>query len=431
MLPVFKEYIQFLKDVTNNDNQLNDLVEGYYWVDNQIIKSFDKKGNTQKFLRINIDKNLNVTLKPYKGKYDKDIESWYDTSIRLQDGIIRLELESLRILSEFKNANRIIIDTNSTGKDSMVKTYLAKLAGLKFETYFNVTTCDVSDSNIMAKKNKYILIRPNEKVRGFYKWIKKENIIPSRLNRGCCTYFKEDPTIRNFDAKEKLLFLFGMRNDESNLRKNYKNIWINEKWGKNRDWIGLLPIRKWTDIDIWLYMIRNYIEINPKYKKGYNRVGCGIVCPNYTKTTWVLDKYWYPKMYERWQEILKKDFLNNHKWISVHCTLEEYLQGAWTGGLLRKEPSKEVIEEFAQYKNITYDVAIKYFEKYCNNGCKGRRGKLLKLKDKDVIAMNLKLIGRNVEKFLCKKCLMEFMSIDEQTWGKYIDEFKNSGCDLF
>ena len=203
MLPVFKEYIQFLKDVTNNDNQLDDLAEGYYWVDNQIIKSFDKKGNTQKFLRINIDKNLNVTIKPYKGKYDKDIESWYDTSIRLQDGIIRLELESLRILSEYKNANRIIIDTNSTGKDSMVKTYLAKLAGLKFETYFNVTTCDVADSNIMAKNNKYISIRPNGKSKGFYKWVKKENIIPSRLNRGCCTLFKEEPTIRNFDAKEK------------------------------------------------------------------------------------------------------------------------------------------------------------------------------------------------------------------------------------
>lgn len=85
----------------------------------------------------------------------------------------------------------------------MVKTYIAKKAGLNFKTYFNSTTCDVADSNLMAKSNKFVFTYPNEKLKGFYNWIKKENIIPSRLNRCCCTYFKEEPTIKSFDSEQK------------------------------------------------------------------------------------------------------------------------------------------------------------------------------------------------------------------------------------
>lgn len=107
------------------------------------------------------------------------------------------------------------------------------------------------------------------------------------------------------------------------------------------------------------------------------------------------------------------------------------MQGAWTGGLFRKEPSKEVIREFSEYKKITYEVASKYFEKYCDNGCKSRRGNLLKIKDKNTLAMNLKVFGRNTEKFLCKKCLIESFNIDEVQWNKYIEDFKRNGCNLF
>lgn len=40
-------------------------------------------------------------------------------------------------------------------------------------------------------------------------------MIPSRLNRFCCNYFKESPTIDYFSNEESLIFLFGMRNEES------------------------------------------------------------------------------------------------------------------------------------------------------------------------------------------------------------------------
>lgn len=56
MLPVFNEYITFLRDVTLLP--LNDLEEGYFWIDNLIIKGFDKSGKIHKFYKIRIDKTL-------------------------------------------------------------------------------------------------------------------------------------------------------------------------------------------------------------------------------------------------------------------------------------------------------------------------------------------------------------------------------------
>lgn len=432
MLPIFKEYIQFLKYKTNNDHKLEVLSEGYFWLDNQIIKAFDSNGNLHKVLKINISNDLSIIIKPYNTKFPEYFESWYETSIRLTDRLNHLEQDSINLLQQYGlNTDRTIIDTNSTGKDSMVKTYLAKKAGLQFDTYFNVTTMDVADSNLMAKKEQYKFIYPNKKYGGFYTWNKRENIIPSRLNRCCCKYFKEDPTIENFSSEQKLLFLFGMRNDESNNRSAYGDIWVNNKWGKQRDWLGILPIRQWTDLDIWLYILKENIDINTKYKKGYDRVGCGIVCPNYTKSTWVLDQYWYPELYERWQKRLEEDFKQNFKWIIMNCTLKEYLQVAWNGGVFRKEPTPEVIQEFADYKGITYEVAEKYFVRYCMNGCKNKRGNILAVKDLDVLAMNMKMFGRNINQFKCKKCLMKEFGWTKEDWNNRVEEFKKMGCDLF
>ena len=432
MLPIFKEYIQFLKDKTDSDDKLEVLSEGYYWVENQIIKAFDADGNLHKILKINIANDLNITIKPYKQTLLTNPESWSETAVRLSNRLNQLESDSINLLQHYGlNTDRVIIDTNSTGKDSMVKTYLAKKAGLEFKTYFNVTTMDVADSNLMAKKNKYKFILPKGKHKSFYIWSTKENIIPSRLNRACCTYFKENPTIENFPSDQKLLFLFGMRNSESNHRSSYDDIWVNDKWGKNRDWLGILPIRQWTDLDIWLYILRENIEINSKYKKGYDRVGCGIVCPNYSKSTWVLDKYWYPDLYNRWQQRLEKDFKDNYKWLIMNCTLKEYLQEAWNGGTFRAEPTTEVIQEFADYKGIPYDIAKKYFQRVCSNSCLNKRGKVATIKNKDVLAMNMKMFGRQTEQFSCKKCLMKEFGWTKENWDNRVEEFKRMGCELF
>ena len=70
----------------------------------------------------------------YKNK-DKKYETWEQTIKRNSDRLLELEEESISLLQTYGlNTDRLIVDTNSTGKDSMVKTFLANKAGLKFAT---------------------------------------------------------------------------------------------------------------------------------------------------------------------------------------------------------------------------------------------------------------------------------------------------------
>lgn len=71
MNPIFKEYIQFLE----SNNIKLPIQEGYYWLDNQIIKAFDTEGVLHKVYRLKILNDLTITYTEYKNKLF-NIESW-------------------------------------------------------------------------------------------------------------------------------------------------------------------------------------------------------------------------------------------------------------------------------------------------------------------------------------------------------------------
>ena len=129
-------------------------------------------------------------------------------------------------------------------------------------------------------------------------------------------------------------------------------------------------------------------------------------------------------MRQRWEDILREDFIDNKKWIVMNCTIDEYINQSWNGGIFRNEPTKKVIEEYAEYNNLDFAIAERYFNKYCIDCSK-------KIKSKDAIGMNLKLHGRNVNKFYCKKCLMKMYGMDKDKWNDEVKKFKQQGCDLF
>ena len=403
-------------------NLIEVLKEGYYWLDRQIIKAIDTEGNIHKIARLHTDDKLNIVLKGYKPEDDFKIESWFKTSIRLENRLKEIEAASLDLISKsidkYKDYEPIIL--TSGGKDSSVILHLVRKHDENTKGIFSNTSLDCADTYKHIKTVDNIeIINPPE---GFYQWRKRLDFIPARFARACCTLFKEGAMMTKLDKTAKYLFFMGMRNEESSGRSGYGDEWRNEKWDK-REWEGILPIRTWKELDIWLYILSEGIEINGKYKKGYGRVGCSIACPYYHKSIWTLDKYWYPTMYNRWQNILKEDFLKHCKWTRMNCTLEEYYTN-WNGGLVREEPTEEVIMEFAEYKGIDIEMARKYF----GNNCSECSRKVFK---KDDVAMNLKLLGRNSEKIMCKKCLMKFLDIDKKKWNEYIEDFKKSGCDLF
>lgn len=370
-------------------------------------------------------------LKSYDRISNVDLASWQDLIELQKEHLTQLEADSLNLIKKKmeKYGTYTPIIPVSMGKDSMLTCHLVRTLYPETKAIFNNTSLDCADTYRMVKQFPNCEIMNPEK--GFYQYIKEQNIIFNRISRGCCRIFKVGEMVRRLDHNKPYLMWMGMRNEESNTRSSYQDEWVNEQeWG-NTCWQGILPIRKWTEMDVWLYTIWKNIEINSKYKKGYSRVGCAVSCPYYTKSTWILDKYWYPTMRNRWENILREDFISNSKWLVMNCTVDEYVNQAWNGGVFRDEPTKEVIKEYAKYSNLDEKVAAQYFNKYCDNGCKSQSGKLKRIKAKDVIGMNLKYHGRNINKFYCKKCLMKMYDMDEEKWNKQVESFKQSGCDLF
>lgn len=433
MNPIFNECIQFLRDTSGQS--LPDLKEGYFWLDSQIIKGFDKQGKIHKFYRVKVSDSLELSIYMPKTGYKKtsqvNLASWQELIEMNKSHLEEIEAEAKQLIIDKMNKfdRYTPLVPVSMGKDSQVTCHLVRECFPDTKAIFNNTTLDCADTYTMAKR--FPNCEMMTPVQGFYQYIKKIQIIPTRFSRFCCRIFKVGEMVNQLDHDIPYLMFMGMRNEESDARSGYGDEWVNEtEWGKTK-WQGILPIRTWTETDVWLYTLWKNIDINPKYKKGYARCGCHIACPYYSKSTWVLDKYWYPSMRARWEEILKDDFINNKKWIVMNCTLEEYLNQAWNGGVFRVDPTLEVVEEFAKYNGIDPTVARQYFNKYCAYGCKSQTGKPKKIKDKNTLAMNLKFHGRTIDKFYCKKCLMKMHDLDEEKWNLMIQKFKEQGCALF
>lgn len=427
MNPIFNEYIEFLSNTSKI--KITDLKEGYFWLDKSIIKGFDKNGEIHKFYRVKIEDDLSVDIIKPKNGYDdiKDINiaSWQDLISLNLDRLQTLESESLSLIKEkmdkFSNYTSII--PISMGKDSIVVAHLVRSLYPDTKAIFNNTSLDVVETYRMAKNFPNCEMMNPEK--GFYQYVDQDKMMPTRFARFCCRIFKVGVMVEKLDHNHPYLMWMGMRNEESATRSGYEDEWINTaEWG-DTCWQGILPIRKWTELDIWLYTMWRGLEINQKYKYGYSRVGCAIACPYYTKSTWVLDKYFYRKGYERWRKILREDFVENKKWLIMNCTLKEYLEIAWNGGTYRDEPTEEVIREFMGYNGLeNFGLAKQYFNKNCCE-CDKR------IKDKNVLAMNMKIHGRQINKFYCKKCFMKLHNLSEEDWNSRLRSFKQSGCVLF
>ena len=100
MNPIFNEYIGFLNNTSKT--KIKDLTEGYFWLDHQIIKAFDKNGDLHKLYKIYVDNDLNVTVKKPKGYEsisDFEIASWNDIVNMQRDRLYDLENKSINLIN--------------------------------------------------------------------------------------------------------------------------------------------------------------------------------------------------------------------------------------------------------------------------------------------------------------------------------------------
>ena len=51
--------------------------------------------------------------------------------------------------------------------------------------------------------------------------------------------------------------------------------------------------------------------------------------------------------------------------------------------------------------------------------------------DKDVIALNKKLISKHMKEFFCMNCLADYLDTNVEALSDKIEQFKEEGCTLF
>ena len=339
----------------------------------------------------------------------------------------------------------------SGGKDSDVMKYIVDIAleELKQKGYdlnynliaFN-TTNETSDTYKYLKKHHHMtkenIISPKI---GFYQWIVKDKnyFTPSMLVRNCCEIYKEGQLKTIMNKDETTLTFLGMRSNESWKRKFYdwdlNDAYIKEKGKANFpvNWLRFLPIVKWTDEEIWLFILHNKLNYNHMYNLGFDRVGCAI-CPYMTDYTELLVRYNYPKRYKKWEDILEKRYEIYDVQKKLKWTKQEWCNGGkWKLAmskeyeLISRNPTNERIKELAKIKGISEDMAKKYFKKKCKCG---------KKLNPSEISMFLKIFGRYEDtednrQYLCKKCLCEELDITSKEYREKMIQFTNEGCELF
>lgn len=196
----------------------------------------------------------------------------------------------------------------SGGKDSQVCYDLCKRSGIKFKAYFN----HAFESSVTLKfiRTEYPeVIWRRDHNYGFIQniWQNHNGQLPTVTMAYCCSDYKH-----NIRYVEKCSIV-GVRKAESAKRSKRTAFEAKNKTTikKNKDLINayfeehcqsvgtasiiqLKPIVDWADSDVWDYIYKYNLPINPEYKNA-KRVGC-VVCP-------------------------KADIKNNHKYLISHPRL--------------------------------------------------------------------------------------------------------------
>lgn len=211
---------------------------------------------------------------------------------------------------------------------------------------------------------------------------------PSRMNRWCCSVLKtalfgrKMKELLQVNSQPRLIVFEGVRNDESSKRAAYNRV---GEGVKHVNLINCRPILKWNTTEIYLYMYKNGVQINPAYTLGLTRVGCG-VCPFASDWSEYVIRKRYPQIAADYIGVIE-DMARNIG-ITSKQKIDEYISsGNWkknAGGkgllqdasrmdIISKEPNFECIVQNPKIDWQTWFSTIgEYFlEKVDSNNYKG------------------------------------------------------------
>lgn len=333
----------------------------------------------------------------------------------------------------------------SGGKDSEILYHLWHIVVDRLDYIPNYQFVFFNTTNEVAEVYRYIKERKDIKIINpdvsLMKEIKNNNyLLPTIYKRWCCSKYKEGQSTKIYDTSKPNIQVIGVRKHESAKRANYEfymdynfDIKIRGNSSQPKAWSKLCPIVNWKTIDIWLLILCKGYFINQKYKLGWNRVGCSI-CPFSNSYEDELIKTYYPKAWQRWCNIVEKNYNTYNVTKLNKWSLQEYIDGIWKSPKsreskwLNQKPTQKNIHELAEFKGISDELALKYWNQTCS------------LCGKHIIpvanAMFFKYFGRQENqtddrKRFCHQCLADKLGLTLEEFFTKAEEFQNEGCNLF
>ncbi len=172
----------------------------------------------------------------------------------------------------------------SGGKDSCVIKHLTARSGVKFNSYFNLTTVDPPELLKFIRENHPDVewLRPPITM---YRLIVKKLMPPTQSARYCCEYLKE------YSGDNETL-LTGLRWQESYKRSKRKMV---ENCYRNPTKKYVNPIIDWTSDDVWEYIKKYSLKYCSLYDEGFSRIGC-LFCPLSQRKGMLRDAKRWPKV---------------------------------------------------------------------------------------------------------------------------------------
>jgi phosphoadenosine phosphosulfate reductase len=230
----------------------------------------------------------------------------------------------------------------SGGKDSTAVKHLARMAGVKYEAWYNNTTIDAPELIRFIKQKHPDVKWSMPKMNMMARVATAPKVPPTRLVRWCCSEYKE----ANGDGRTKIM---GVRAAESSGRaKNYRELALDL-----RENVTICPIVYWSDEQLWGFIKGESIDYCMLYDEGFKRLGC-VGCPLATVENQTMEFDRWPNYERNWKRAI---IANWEKWNGVPRERD---------GKPRYQTKFRTGEDFWQWWRTTR--APDYFREECMSG---------------------------------------------------------------
>lgn len=126
---------------------------------------------------------------------------------------------------------------------------------------------------------------------------------PAKDFRWCCKVCKLGPVTETIDADfpKGTVTVEGNRRLESFARSQIGFVTRNP-FVPNQ--INLNPIRGWSAVEVWAYILMHGLEYNPLYDRDFERIGC-YLCPACLESEWANTRRIHPELFDEWDSYLR------------------------------------------------------------------------------------------------------------------------------